>query len=257
VSRRPITEDDLHGFIDEALDAERRQEVASYLDRHPDIARRVKLMVEQRDMLRTALAPIAEEPVPAELGIARLVEERRRPKQLPRWASAAAAILLLALGGAGGWSLRGLSPPSREGVAALTNEAAASFAVYAPDLVHPVEIRADDHRQLSAWISQRIGRAIAAPDLTASGYRFMGGRIVATAHGPAALFMYDDDRGTRLVMLSRPVADGSGGRMIPDKSNAVSGFGWADNGLGHSVVGQLDANKLKPIADEMRRQLKA
>jgi anti-sigma factor RsiW len=44
------------------------------------------------------------------------------------------------------------------------------------------------------------------PDLAASGYRFMGGRIVATAQGPAALFMYDDDRGTRLVMLARPMA---------------------------------------------------
>jgi anti-sigma factor RsiW len=257
VSQRPIAEDDLHGFIDETLDAGRRLEVAAYLDRHPDVARDVALMVEQRDMLRAALAPVAEEPVPAELDIARLVEERRRSVRFPRWAAAAAAIVLVALGGVGGWSLRGLSQPAREGVAALTSEAAASYAVYAPDLVRPVEIRADDRAQLAAWVSQRVGRAIAAPDLAASGYRFMGGRIVATAHGPAALFMYDDDRGTRLVMLSRPMANGSGEPMLPDTSDAVSGFGWADNGLGYSVVGRLEASKLRPIADEMRRQLKA
>ncbi|TCR60567.1 anti-sigma factor [Bosea sp. BK604] len=257
MSQRPITEDDLHGFIDETLDAGRRREVATYLDGHPDVARRVAGMAEQRDMLRAALAPIAEEPVPAELDIARLIAARRRPARLPRWAAAAAAIVLVALGGLGGWSLRGLSQPSREGLAALTSEAAASWAVYAPDLVRPVEIRADDRTQLSAWVSQRVGRAIAAPDLAASGYRFMGGRIVATAHGPAALFMYDDDRGTRLVMLSRPLANGSGEPMLPGSVDAVSGFGWADNGLGHSVVGQLEAGSLRRIADEMRRQLKA
>lgn len=256
MSQRPISEDDLHGFIDETLDAGRRLEVATYLDNHPDIARRVSGMAEQRDMLRAALAPIAEEPVPAELDVARLVEERRRPARFPRWAAAAAALVLVALGGAGGWSLRGLSQPSREGVAALTSEAAASYAVFAPDLVRPVEIRADDRAQLSAWVLRRVGRAVAAPDLAASGYRFMGGRIVATAHGPAALFMYDDDRGTRLVMLSRPMVNGSGEPMRPDGNDAVSGFGWADNGLGHSVVGKLEAGKLRPIADEMRRQLK-
>lgn len=256
MNQRPITEDDLHGFIDETLDAGRRLEVAAYLDDHPDVARRVSGMAEQRDMLRAAFAPVAEEPVPAELDIARLVEARQRPARLPRWAVAAAAVALVMLGGAGGWTLHGLSQPPRGGVAALSSDAAASYAVYAPDHLRPVEIRADDQAQLAAWVSQRLGRPVTAPDLAGSGYRFMGGRIVATAHGATVLFMYDDDRGTRLVMLSRPMASDRSEPMTHLADNALNGFGWADNGLGYSVVGGLAPDSLRPIANEMRRQLK-
>jgi anti-sigma factor RsiW len=256
MNQRPITEDDLHGFVDQALDAGRWAEVAAYLGAHPDIAKRVSGMAEQRGMLRAAFASIAEEPVPAELDIARLVEARRRPARFPRWAAAAAAVTLVVLGGAGGWALRGLSQPPREGVAALSNDAAASYAVYAPDHLRPVEIRADDQAQLATWVSQRLGRSVTVPDLAGSGYRFMGGRIVVTAHGPAALFMYDDDRGTRLVMLSRPMASDRNEPMSRLESGALNGFGWADDGLGYSVVGGLRSDRLRPLANEMRRQLK-
>lgn len=256
MSHRPITEDDLNGFIDETLDARRRAEIVAYLEAHPDMAKRVAGMSEQRDMLRAALAPVAEEPLPPELDLARLVEARWRPTQLPRWAAAAAAIALVVLGGAGGWSLRGLSQTPHEGVAALAHEALASYAVYAPDRVRPVEIRADERAQLVDWVSQRLGRPVTVPDLSGSDYRFMGGRIVATAHGPAALFMYDDDKGSRLVMLARPMTVDANAAMARHTANGVSGFSWSDKGLGYSLVGARPADALHPLADAARRQIR-
>ena len=41
MSNRPITEDDLHAYVDQLLEPERRAEVMAYLDAHPDVARRV------------------------------------------------------------------------------------------------------------------------------------------------------------------------------------------------------------------------
>ena len=38
---RPITEDDLHAYVDGALEPEREAEVAAYLEAHPNVARRV------------------------------------------------------------------------------------------------------------------------------------------------------------------------------------------------------------------------
>ena len=46
----------------------------------------------------------------------------------------------------------------------------------------------------------------------------MGGRLVATEHGPAALFMYDDDRGTRVTMLVRPMKVEGEMKMVPHLS---------------------------------------
>lgn len=257
MSSRPITEDDLNGFIDGTLDPDRHGEVVTYLDAHPDVAHRIALYGEQGDMLRAAFAPVIEEPVPTELDLARMIEERRRPRRAPRWAMAAAAVLLVSAGAAGGWSLRGLAVPPTEGVQALAREAAASYAAYAPDQVRPVEIQASDRATLAAWTTRRVGRPVAIPNLAAAGYRLMGGRVVPTEHGPAALFMYDDDRGTRLVMLARPMRSERDMPMAPHAQGDLNGFAWADDGLGYSLVGAVAPDRLHPLADEMRRQIRS
>jgi anti-sigma factor RsiW len=252
---RPITEDDLHGYVDRVLEPERQAAVASYLEAHPDVARRVAGFSSQRDLLRAALAPIADEPLPPELNLSRIIENRRQRRSPAWWAIA--AMLLVSVGGLGGWIIRGdmqaLSAPG--GLAALTQEAAYSYNVYAPDRVRPVEIRASDGDQLVQWTSSRLHRPVKVPDLTTSGYRLMGGRVVATAHGPAAMFMYDDDHGERLVVLTRPMANADqNAPMTPGSQGGVGGLSWADGGVGYSLVGRADPESLRPLANEVRRQ---
>ena len=69
MSNQPITEDDLHAYVDGVLEPEREAEVAIYLEGHPDMARSVAAFSDQRDLLRKALAPIADEPVPSQLNL--------------------------------------------------------------------------------------------------------------------------------------------------------------------------------------------
>src|ERR1700756_3554328 len=121
MTNRPITEDDLHGYVDRVLEPERQAEVASYLDAHPDVARRVAGFSSQRDLLRAALAPIADEPLPPELNLARIIEQRTRRPSVARWAMA--AMLLLSIGGLGGWAVRGALQASPGGLVALAQEA--------------------------------------------------------------------------------------------------------------------------------------
>ncbi|TWA98351.1 anti-sigma factor family protein [Bradyrhizobium stylosanthis] len=253
MSRRPITEDDLHAYVDEALEPERRAEVASYLADHVDVAERVAAFAAQREQLRDALASIADEPLPAALSLSRIIESRkRRPSRA--WA-AIAALLLLGLGGLGGWTMRSLLPDGSSGLSALAQEAAYSYGVYAPDRVRPVEIRASDSAELTQWVSNRLKQPVKVPDLAVSGYRLMGGRLIATSHGPAAMFMYDDDHGNRLVVLTRPMSDPDQATpMLPQSTGGVAGFAWADRGMGYTLVGQLPADTLKPIANEIRKQ---
>jgi anti-sigma factor RsiW len=255
MTMRPITEDDLHGFVDQRLEPKRQAEVRAYLDEHPEIAAKINGYGQQRDILRAVLAPIAGEPLPSQLNLTRMIAIQQRPRGIPWWASAAAAMALLVVGGAGGWSLKSMSQRPTEGIASLAREAADSFAVYAPDHTHPIELRASDRAELVAWASQRLGHSVTVPDLSSSGYRFMGGRLVATEHGPAAMYMYDDDHGTRLVMLARPMAAEENAKMSPLAEGTVNGFAWADHGMGYSLVGSPPTEALHPIADEARRQL--
>ena len=250
----PITEDDLHAYADRVLEPERHAEVTRYLEGHPDVAKRVSGYSSQRNLLRGALAHICDEPLPPRLNLARIVEARRR-RTMPAW-WAIAAILLVGIGGLGGWATRGALETTGRGLTALAQEAANSYSVYAPDHVRPVEIRASDSAQLVQWVSNRLQQPVKVPDLTVAGYRLMGGRLVATSHGPAAMFMYDDDRGSRLVVLARPMQEDQNAPMAPHSGDGVSGFAWADDGLGYSLVGPSAPDALKPIANEARKQMR-
>ena len=253
MTSRPISEDDLQAYVDEVLEAHRRAEVLDYLSSHPDESRRIERFREQRTALRAALAPIAQEPLPPELNLARMIQARRRPSLAwTRWAAAAA--VLLCIGGATGWSLRGATQTSPRGIPALAAEAADSYQVYASDRVRPVEMRASDQEGLIRWATARLGHAVSVPDLSASGYRFMGGRLVATPHGPAMLFMYDDDRGTRLVLFTRKMDSDRNTPMSQHSRDGVDGFTWSNQGMGYSLVGPASP-ELHPLADEIRRQV--
>ncbi len=252
MNNRPITEDDLHAYVDRVLEPERQGEVAAYLEEHPDVAKRIAAFSDQRELLRTALAPIADEPLPPELNLSRIIDSRRQ-RRAPAW-RAIAAMLLLSLGGISGWVVRGDLQTSSGGLTALAQEAVDSYNVYAPDRVRPVEMRASDSAQLVQWVSNRLHRPVKVPDLTASGYRLMGGRLVATSHGPAAMFMYDDDRGERLVVLTQPMATDQSAPMAPHSGGDVAGFAWADDGMGYSLVGHATGESLRPIANEARKQ---
>jgi anti-sigma factor RsiW len=252
MSNRPITEDDLHAYVDEHLAPERRAEVATYLDAHPDVAKRVAVFADQRDHLRDALAPIADEPLPAKLNLSRIIDNRRRQSSPLWWA--VAAMLLISVGGISGWIAHSWIPSSSSGLAALAQEATDSYKVYAPDRVRPVEFRASEGPQLVQWLSNRLNQPIRVPDLTTAGYRLMGGRLIATSHGPAAMFMYDDDHGNRLVMLTRPMTVDKNAQMMPQSREDIAGFTWADGGMGYSLVGRSAVESLRPIANEVRRQ---
>jgi anti-sigma factor RsiW len=45
--------------------------------------------------------------------------------------------------------------------------------------------------------------------------------------------------------------------MTPHSGGDVSGYSWADGGMGYSLAGQAAAESLKPIANEVRRQARS
>ncbi|NKL23404.1 anti-sigma factor family protein [Rhizobium leguminosarum] len=255
MNMKPITEDDLQAYVDNALDAERHLEVSAFLEKNDQAARRIGSYRRDAEALRSALAPVAAEAVPSRLNLAHMIEAKG-PAPGRRFASmAAAAVLLLAIGGSGGWLLKGFSMPSSEGVAALAQEASASYTVFSPDTVRPVEVRADGNTDLKQIASGVVGSAVAIPDLSKVGYRLMGGRVIPTSHGPGFMVMYDDDKGNRLVMLTRRMQVDQDKPMVASTQQDVHGWSWAENGMGYSLVGSLAPDRLHPIADAVRSQI--
>jgi len=251
---RPITEDDLHAYVDGRLDDARSAEVSIYLERHPDVANRLASYSAQRTALRSVFDPVTEEPIPVSLNLNHMIAAKRQ-NRVSALRLAAAAIVLLFAGGSGGWYMHGMMTPPTEGVVALAREASDSFATYAADRIRPVELRAENMVELVDWATERMGQKPVLPDLSKSGYRLMGGRVVSTPHGAGLMLMYDNDHGTRLVMLTRPMAVDQTRTMTPHSQGKVDGWSWASNGMGYSLVGSLPSEALHPVANEIRKQV--
>jgi anti-sigma factor RsiW len=253
---RPISRDELHAYVDGHLTAARHAEVERYLSGQPKLSRRVAAYRAQRDALRSAFAARAAEPIPPELNLARIFEARLHQRHT-WWRIAAAIVLSLCLGGASGWYLAQPAAPNRTqlAVSVLQQEAISSHAVYAADLRHPVEVAADDRDHLTQWLSNRLRRTVAPPDLSAAGYRLLGGRLLATERGAAAaLFVYADERGNRLSVLMRPMAPELHAPRSDVSQGSMNGCTWIEKGIGYAVVAATSDAALDGIARQISRQ---
>lgn len=252
IGKRPISEDDLHAFLDGALDEGRRDAVRRYLERHPEAQRRIADYKEQAEALRAAFATIADQPVPAELSLKSLVERRR--KTLARTRQIAAAAAILSIGGLSGWFGREAASPSTRGIQALSREAVDNYEVYASDALRPVELAPPQSSTLIRWVSERLDTPVQAPNLQTAGYSFLGGRLVTTPNGPAALFVYEDAAANRLTVMVRPMKVDKNRLMSEHSYGALDSVTWSRDGVGFSIVAPRASSDLRPVAEDIRRQ---
>ena len=64
MSQHPITEADLHAYVDAQLSDSRRAEVEAFLAAQPDEARRLQAYRAQKEALRQLFEPVLDEPLP-------------------------------------------------------------------------------------------------------------------------------------------------------------------------------------------------
>lgn len=247
----PIGEDDLQAFIDDRLPEARRALVEAYLAEHPEVRERVELDRRHRDALRAQLAGKVAEPIPARLRIASL-KAARHGAGTRRLQLAAAAVAIFILGGASGWVAHriapGAAPTTASPTLAVARDATAAYRTFVVEVAHPVEVDAAHEAHLLHWLSKRVGRKLAAPDLTRFGYRLMGGRLLPASTGAAAQLMYEDTEGKRLTVYVQ-AEHGTETAFRFRREGDASSFVWIDRGFGFAVTAQADRDTLLPIAE--------
>jgi anti-sigma factor RsiW len=256
-SGRPVEEDDLHARVDGQLPRDRTEEVDTYLAAHPEVEARFSEYAVQRQALRAAFAAQAGGPIPARLRVANVLQQRRRRRHR-QLAQIAAAVGLLVLGGIGGWAVRDLAGPLGSlppGAVArmVTADAIAAHRTFAVEVRHPVEVDAGQEAHLVQWLSKRLGRQLVVPDLAAAGFRLIGGRLLPAEDGPAAQFMYENDKTERLTLYLR---SGIGGETAfrYHEDGGIGAFYWSDEGFGYAITAKADRDLLLRIAELVYQQ---
>ncbi|MBN8967599.1 MAG: anti-sigma factor, partial [Rhizobiales bacterium] len=191
----PVTEDELHAYVDGELPAERRAAVEAWLAAHPEAAAQVSSWRTQSDILHAKYDRVADEAVPPHLNIDLLSQP---PRRWP-YALIAATLAALVIGGGAGYELRGRSTqPSA--FTNFTKDALDAHKLYVVEVRHPVEVAANERAHLQQWLSNRVGYKIQAPELDNNGLKFIGGRLLPGPAGPAAFLMYETANGERYTV---------------------------------------------------------
>jgi anti-sigma factor RsiW len=98
-SDQPISEDDLHAYVDGDIEPVRRLDIALYLARHPDEAARMEVFRAQREAIHALFDDCLHQPVPRRLrsivrGHAKRRARRRRGTGMLVGIAVAAIVLV-------------------------------------------------------------------------------------------------------------------------------------------------------------------
>jgi len=242
---------DLHAYVDDQLSPESRRRVEEWLASRPEAKRQAADYALIREGLRGLYDPVLEEPVPPGM----LRRESRNRWLRPLAAMAAGAMLLLGGIWFGVYLERG-SGSLLAGVPDTVREAAMAYAVYAPEVRHPVEVPGDQEEHLVAWLSKRVGMPVRAPRLDSAGYRLLGGRLLASNDGPGALLMYENREGKRVVLYACASEEGARDTAFRfAKEEGVSVYYWSEAGLSYALAGEIGRAGLLELTQAAYRQI--
>lgn len=260
--RTPVTEADLHAFVDGLLDDDRRRQVELWLKDHPDEAAEVRQWQQQAEDLKASFSRYARF---GQNDHALLNPKAQPGPSTPYWRGAGllAASLLLFLSGAGAGIYADRfyagSPPveTASTLEGLPGQSRTAFLVYASEKRHPVEVGADEEAHLVTWLGKRLDYKLVAPDLRSEGFSLVGGRLVPVNGRAGAMLMYQDAGGQRLTVLLGKNPESTETAFRFESSGSIETLYWIDGEIGYAVTGEVTRAKLQAIAEECYRQFES
>lgn len=244
-----MTMDDLEqtliAYVDGELDPVEVMALEQRMAHDPALRARVQEYRDSAALLRAACAETYYTDGMAHL----LLPRRETPSRVlgarrhVAWAMAASLVAaIFGFGGGTYWAGHAASPHEE-----LLGEVAEYHDVYARETKHLVELGPDRADELFSWLSDRVGRNVNAPDLTAAGLRFAGGRMLVVGGKPVAELMYTRENG-RPVAFCITQGEGKPTPMRIDERGHMRLASWNDGRHTFVVVGEMDRPALQRVA---------
>ncbi|MDH5444448.1 MAG: anti-sigma factor [Gammaproteobacteria bacterium] len=245
----PITDMDLHAYLDGQLSEARRIQVENWLKQNPDRLKELnEFQIVDRE-LHQLLDPIIKEPVPDHLQI--------RPRKHFFYRVAAAASFIF-IGTIIGWQSNTMLAGSDQQQIQHHLIQPANFAhvVFSAEKKHPVEVDATQEQHLIKWLSKRLHADIKAPNLLQHGYELVGGRLLPSTNRMAAQFMYQNKAANRITLYVRRINKVDADSMFQfSNTGSVNTFYWIEGELGYALSGEMERSELLTMARSTYQQL--
>ncbi|WP_296661979.1 anti-sigma factor [Paraburkholderia sp.] len=266
----PVTEEELHAYVDGALPESRRADVERELARRPESAARVSDYFSLNHLLHDRYDRILSEPVPAQLRSAPEARRKREAANWPRFAGMAAALVMgIGIGwgvhfgtdamtaSTNGSDIHAVSADSSE---LFARQAAFAHVVYMPEIARPDNMsRRSQEQDFVQWLSNRLGTNVHPPMLEQSGFRLAGGRLLPGDGGTQiAQFMYHNAQGERITLcISHRKVSSNTTAFKLYQDGPVNVFYWVDGDFGYALSGGIDRDVLLRVSHDVYAQLNA
>jgi anti-sigma factor RsiW len=250
----PVTEDELHAYIDGELPADRKDAVVAWLSEHPEQEALVASWRAQADSIRARYGAAVEEPVPERLKLDQVLSRDRANGRSWAAMAAAAAIVAFIVGGTAGWMARGASAAAPTGFDAFASEALDAYKLYVVEVRHPVEVPGSERAHMTQWLSKRLGEELRVPDLQTIGLKLVGGRLLPGSTGAAAFYMYENPSGERFTIYCAK-ADVPQSALRYVSVEQVAAFYWADDKIAYVVSGPANREQLETVTKAVYEQI--
>lgn len=248
----PPTETEIHAWVDDRLDEADRVRVDAWLARHPERHREVQAWRQDARQLRAAMGgmPASDRPMPDPAAIRARLRQRRRA----RLSIAAMLVVALGAGGVGGWQARDMGMPATPLVAtAPMADAMQAHRMFAMERQARLDVTRQEVGNLQEWVDLHFRGPVQLPDLQYAGFHAVGGRLIPTESGAAAMVVYVDEQGSTLSFYLRPPAAGGalprGGR----REGQLAAAYWSGGGYNYALVGRAEGAGLRVIRDASGR----
>ena len=170
------------------------------------------------------------------------------PANFRRFAALAA---VLAIAGAVGY-LAGRQRLEGDGSeTVLARIAIGAHQIYASEVIHPVEVSGDDADGLAKWLGKRLGIVFSVPVISETGFKLVGGRLLAEGDKPAGLLLFEDANGRRVTLFIEKSQEVGETSMRLTKSNGLNAYSWVDSPLACAVSGNISSDELKGVAERI------
>jgi len=248
---KSFSESEFQAYVDGQLLEPRLSQMEAFLANNPQEAARLDSYSQQNSTLHAFYDDVLQEPIPE-----RFLMKNKKDK-FPIFARSAAAVFFMAMGGLLSFFLQSeyFHKPSVF-TSQLIQPAVNAYKVYAPEVLHAVEVKADQQQHLFKWLSKRLETDIKAPDLEGSGYSLIGGRLLPSRYKPSALFMYENKKANRVSLYIRHHQwDQESVLFKYVRKDDVSMFYWIDGEIGYALSGDIDKAELLSLSHVIHESL--
>ncbi len=250
----PVTEEELHAFVDGELPPDRREAVETWLATHPEDAARVGAWRAQSESIRARYLDVAAQPVPPRLNVDRL----NRAVHSWNFIAAAAVVAAFLIGGVAGWAMRGApaTASAQNDMDILAKQAIDAHKLFVVEIRHPVEVPGVQSEHLSRWLSKRVGYPLRLPDLERLGLKLVGGRLLLSPAGEgAAQLMYETTSGQRFTIYCAKSGTPNAAMHYKAGDKTASAVYWVDGNMAYVVSGAAERSQLWEVAETAYEQM--